>query len=67
MAYAFGDKYEEPCVKNWNKKKNLSQNLFIINILCAAYLCRKNVWLNNEKYQCAKKKIKIAVTFFVVV
>jgi len=42
-------------------KKNLSQNLFMVKALCAAYLCWKNVWENSDQYQCTTKKIRITI------
>ena len=35
--------------------------MFIVNILCDAYLCRKNVWQKRDKNQCAKKKMRITM------
>ncbi len=35
----------------------------MVNILWAAYLCKKNVWQNNERYQCRMKNNTIITTY----
>lgn len=55
IPYTFGLKYEEPCVIYVTRKKMRSHVLLMVNALCAAYLCKKNVWENNDKYQCKMK------------
>src|ERR1700741_5188506 len=51
----------EPCVTNVKRWKKRSHPLDIVNCRCAPYRCRKNVWLNTESCQCARKKIAIAM------
>jgi hypothetical protein len=59
IAYARGFKYDDPWqikVKRWNARSLI---LWVLNILCEAYRCRKNVWKNSDRNQWARKNIRM--------
>jgi hypothetical protein len=61
IAYALGLIYDDPCVMYDSRKNIRSQNLFILKAPCAAYLCWKKVWQNNDEYQITIKNMSIVI------